>query len=70
MASTTRFQVYKDKSGQFRWRLLSRNSEMVASGEGYKNKRDVVNAVKKLKVWASTTVINDDTVAKVASKKK
>ncbi|MFZ2522186.1 MAG: DUF1508 domain-containing protein [Minisyncoccia bacterium] len=61
--SNTKFNVYKDKSGHFRWKLLSRNGESVCEGgEGYKDKRDVINAVKKLKVWANTVNIVDLTV--------
>ena len=30
-----KFEVYEDKSGQFRFRLKSGNGEIVATGEGY-----------------------------------
>ncbi len=68
--STTKFHVYKDKAGHFRWKLLSRNGESVCEGgEGYKEKRGAMNAVKKLKVWASTTKIEDSTLPVPAKKK-
>lgn len=70
MATSTKFEVYKDKKGHFRWKLLSRNGESVAEGgEGYTEKRGVMNAVKKLKEWAGTTEVMDKTVAVVAKKK-
>ena len=36
MAGT--FEIYKDKKGEFRFRLKSRNGEIVASGESYPTK--------------------------------
>ncbi len=70
MSKTTKFEVYKDKKGHFRWKLLSRNGESVAEGgEGYSEKRGAMGAIKKLKEWASTTEIVDSTV-KVEVKKK
>ncbi len=72
MAKTTKFEVHKDKKGEFRWRLLSKNGEAVATGEAYKEKRGAMDAVKKLKDWANTKEISDLTVAvaKPAKKKK
>jgi len=70
MSKSTKFEIYKDKKGHFRWKLLSRNGESVAEGgEGYSEKRGVMNAVKKLKEWASTTEVADATVKVVAKKK-
>lgn len=73
MAKTTKFEVHKDKKGEFRWRLLSKNGEAVATGEAYKEKRGAMDAVKKLKDWANTKEIVDLTlppVAKSVAKKK
>jgi uncharacterized protein YegP (UPF0339 family) len=40
------FQYYKDKAGEWRWRLRANNNEIIAtSGEGYKNKRDCLHGV-------------------------
>jgi uncharacterized protein len=33
MAGT--FEIYKDRKGEFRFRLKSRNGEIVATGESY-----------------------------------
>ena len=36
---TARFEVYKDKIGEFRWRLTHTNGHIIAnSGEGYTTK--------------------------------
>lgn len=68
----TKFEIYKDKKGTFRWRLLAQNGEAVASsGEGFKERRTVMNAVKKLKDWANTeTVIDLDKMKEEAKKAK
>lgn len=68
----TKFEVYKDKGGAFRWRLLAQNGEPVASsGEGFTERRTVMNAVKKLKDWANTEVVIDlDKVKEEAKKAK
>lgn len=56
----TKFEVYKDGKGNYRWRLLAQNGEPVASsGEGFSEKRTAMNAVKKLKDWANTENILD-----------
>lgn len=42
--------VYKDKAGQFRWRLRARNGKIIASSsEGYASKRNVMRAARA--VW-------------------
>jgi uncharacterized protein YegP (UPF0339 family) len=44
------FEVYKDKSGQFRWRLRMQNSKVIASsGEGYKEKDSALKAIESVK---------------------
>ena len=42
------FEVYRSKT-QFRWRLVAGNGEVVASGEAYKNKADVLTVIDLLK---------------------
>jgi uncharacterized protein len=73
MAKGTQFEIYKDKKGHYRWRLLASNGESVASGEGYADKRGATMAAKNLKKWSATETIVDKTVmvkpAKVAKKK-
>ena len=41
-----RFQLYKDKVSQWRWRSLAANNEIIASGESYWNKSDCLNAIR------------------------
>jgi hypothetical protein len=57
-----KFQVYKDKSGEWRWRLRADNNEPVAdSNEGYKAKADCRAAVDLVKRLAPTAAIEDQT---------
>ena len=33
-----KFEVYKDRSGKYRWRLRATNGEIIASSEAYSSK--------------------------------
>jgi uncharacterized protein YegP (UPF0339 family) len=40
------FEIYKDKSGKFRWRLIHSNGQLIAnSGRGYKAKQDAARGI-------------------------
>jgi uncharacterized protein YegP (UPF0339 family) len=43
------FEVYKDKSGEYRFRLKASNGETVLSSEGYKAKGGAMNGVESVK---------------------
>lgn len=52
------FDTYKDRSGQWRWRLQSANGEIVAdSGQGYTRKRDCERAIETTLRTAAQAVI-------------
>ncbi len=43
-----KLEVYKDKRGEWRWRVKTRNGKLVAEGgEGYKNKKSMVRNLVK-----------------------
>lgn len=44
-----KFEVYKDKAGEFRYRLKARNGEIVLSGEGYKAKASCLNGIDSIR---------------------
>jgi len=49
-AAPATFEVYKDKSGEFRWRLRMQNSKVIASsGQGYKEKDSCLKGIESLK---------------------
>lgn len=41
---TPRMSVWRDGTGQWRWRLQARNAKIVASGESFTRKGDAVKA--------------------------
>ena len=44
-----KFEVYTDKSGEFRFRLKARNGEVIAASEGYKAKASCLNGVDSVR---------------------
>ena len=44
-----KFEVYKDKGGEFRFRLKARNGEIIAVSEGYKKKPSCLNGIESVK---------------------
>lgn len=56
------FEVYEDKAKEFRWRLKSRNGQVVASSsEGYKAKADWESAIDTIKAGAASAEVDDKT---------
>lgn len=43
-----KYQVYKDKAGEFRFRLRASNNKIVAVSEGYESKAGCMNGVKSV----------------------
>ncbi|PHN02182.1 YegP family protein [Flavilitoribacter nigricans] len=43
-----KFQIYKDKSGQFRFRLKAGNGEVVLTGEAYTTKQGAQNGIESV----------------------
>ena len=44
-----KFEVYKDKAGEFRFRLKATNGQVIATGEGYKAKASCLNGIESVK---------------------
>lgn len=44
-----KFEVYKDKAGEFRFRLKAGNGQIIAVGEGYKAKASCLNGIESIK---------------------
>jgi len=59
-----KFVIYKDKSGEFRWRLTHTNGQIIAdSGEGYTTKANVMKGITSVKDNVPTATIEDKTAA-------
>lgn len=55
-----KFEVYRDKKGEYRWRLLTSNGRIAAdSGEGYTRREDAHRAIKTLLKDINDVVIVD-----------
>ena len=44
-----KFEVYKDKAGEFRFRLKAKNGEIIATGESYKAKASCLKGIESIK---------------------
>lgn len=44
-----KFEVYTDKSGEFRFRLKATNGQVIATSEGYKAKASCLNGIESVK---------------------
>ena len=44
-----KFEIYKDKAGEFRFRLKATNGQVIATGEGYAAMAGCMNGVESVK---------------------
>lgn len=56
-----KFEVYKDKAGEFRFRFRASNGEPMFSSEGYKAKASALAAIDSLKKNVPDAVVVDTT---------
>jgi len=54
-----KFQIYRDVAGEFRWRLVAANGEIVATSEGYTTKYNATRSAQLVKELARIAVIVD-----------
>ena len=58
-----KFEIYIDKAGLYRYRLIASNGESIAmSEEGYKSKNGCLNGIKSVSVNAPDSEIVDETL--------
>lgn len=55
-----KFEVYADKSGEFRFRLKATNGEVIATSEGYASKASCMNGIESVKKNAPEAEIVKD----------
>jgi uncharacterized protein YegP (UPF0339 family) len=57
-----KFEIYKDKTGEFRWKLTHTNGQTIAnSGEGYTSKVNAIKGIDSVKENAAKAVVEDKT---------
>jgi len=59
-----KFQIYTDKAGEFRFRLVATNGQTIAVSEGYKNKASAMDGIKSVVANAAAATTEDLTAVK------
>ncbi len=58
--ANAKFEVYPDKGGHYRWRLVSSNGQTTAtSGEGFSSHASAKHAAESVKEHAATAEVVD-----------
>ena len=56
------FEIYKDKAGEYRWRLRMTNTKVIAtSGEGYGSKQACEEGIESVKKHAADAAVEEKT---------
>lgn len=58
-----KFEINKDVAGQFRFRLVATNGQVIAVSEGYTSKDNALNGIESVKVNAADALVEDQTIA-------
>jgi uncharacterized protein YegP (UPF0339 family) len=60
--AVTKFQLYKDRKGEYRWRLRARNGEIIAdSNESYSSKASFKHGIDLVREQAANAEVEDQT---------
>lgn len=54
-----KFEIYKDKAGEFRFRLKASNGQIIATSEGYVKKDSCKNGIESVRKNAADAPVND-----------
>ncbi|WP_438267404.1 HVO_2922 family protein [Halomarina litorea] len=58
--SDAHFELYRDEAGEWRWRLVHRNGNILAdSGEGYSRKADARTGLRSVKANAADARVEE-----------
>jgi uncharacterized protein YegP (UPF0339 family) len=55
------FEIYKDKRGEYRFRLIAPNNEIIAVSESYKSKEACMKGMDSVIAYAAVADIRDKT---------
>jgi uncharacterized protein len=56
---TSKFEIYNDKAGEFRFRLKAGNGQTILASEGYSAKSGCTNGIESVKTNGPTAEIVD-----------
>jgi len=54
-----KFEIYKDKAGEFRFRLKAKNGEIIAASEGYVKKDSCKNGIESVRKNAPDAPVSE-----------
>ena len=61
--SNATFELYEDRAGKWRWRLVHRNGNIIAdSGQGYSTKRGAKQGIESVKTNAPEASVEEHSV--------
>ena len=64
----SKFQIYQDRKGEYRWRLRARNGEIIAdSNEGYSRKASCKHGIDLVKQQAASATVEDQAESQAGS---
>lgn len=58
----SKFELNKDVSGEYRFKLMAANGQTIAVSQGYKSKESAMNGIESVKQNAAKAEIEDVTV--------
>ena len=59
------FEIFKDKAGEYRWRLKAANGAVIGTGgQGYKAKADCKHGIEIIMKGAAKAKVEDESAAK------
>jgi uncharacterized protein YegP (UPF0339 family) len=56
-----KFEINKDKSGEYRFKLIVGNGQTIAVSEGYKSKESAMKGIESVKENAAKAAVEDKT---------
>jgi uncharacterized protein YegP (UPF0339 family) len=56
-----KFELYKDGSGKFRFRLKASNGQIIATGEAYESKASAMKGIESVRSHAAQATLDDQT---------
>ena len=62
-----RFEVFEDVAGQFRWRLIAGNGEIVATSEAYTARWNASRSARRVKEIAGLALFKDDSASNLVN---
>lgn len=54
-----KFEIVRNKAGEYQWHLVAANNQIVCWSEGYTTKQGAIDSIKWVEYWASKAPIYD-----------